>query len=314
MSIAEILGSSGIILSGKGNLVFTDESGIAPDQPVTVVAGVIVNHFSALIHAIGRVNILVNGVPEKHRPDGVLPHATTILNGKDLPGWDGKDVPDWPLEERLSFLKGLMAIPHQLGMTVAFAAYYRDGHVPDDMLGMRKDHFQHAQCFGYCMAQVNRYLDACDPGDTKAVVCAEDIPPMRERLIEAMRRLQEGVVTIPSATLYSLIADEIDAPRTETLKFETRRIAPDITFKSKKDNERLLTIADAIAFGIMRYLGENNFQTVEFMQTMMGGAQIRPLRPGTNQCVTGYVGFLQTALPIEDPFARSRQGRWNPPR
>jgi hypothetical protein len=98
-------------------LVYVDESGISPGDPVLVVAGVIIDADKDLIAIEKHLETLV----EKHIPaesrDGFVFHATDIYGG-------GKsdclfhDRTVWPNEKRSAILDDLLAVPAKFGLSI----------------------------------------------------------------------------------------------------------------------------------------------------------------------------------------------------
>jgi hypothetical protein len=157
-------------------LVYVDESGISPGDPVLVVAAVIINADKDLIAIEKHLESLV----EKHIPaesqDGFVFHATDIYGG-------GKadcmfhDRTMWPNEKRSAILVDLLAVPAKFSLPICVglvqasefpAQGSREGHTPAQIALA-----SHAVALAQCEMAVEFWMRKNAPKEV-AVVIAEN--------------------------------------------------------------------------------------------------------------------------------------------
>ena len=164
-------------------LIYTDEAGTAANEPVCVVAAVIVEgdkQWRPLESEMRR--IIEERVPKKIQPKFVL-HATEIFSGRKK-----IDRDDWPLDERLDFLKEILCLPivHDVPIAVGIE-FKRDwSDVVDfnsikmlDSKPMNSNKFSHLMAFNTCMEKADLFLRKYLRGAEIGSVIAEDLPEMK---------------------------------------------------------------------------------------------------------------------------------------
>lgn len=247
--------------------IFVDEAGTSANEPITVVAGVILHADIHLMQAEALLKEVLGAVPVKFR-EGFLCHADDVWN-------DAKYRDEWLLSDRLAFLSDMMRIPRRLNLAIAVGMVRRDARVGgfEEGAGLSLEQQQHFWAFHGCLARADKYIrEYCDVREVGTVV-AEDIPQMR--------RFLAGVTKEPA----SRAGFVSPAPYKETLQptaeerelgynkqqTETRitRIRKSIHFV-KKGEDTMLQIADACAFGIRRYFSKLEFGD-DFMHAILGG-------------------------------------------
>lgn len=69
--------------------IYIDEAGTSAKEPVTVVAGVIVDADTQYVAAEQKVASLLETVPAQHRNAAFPPHAKAIFQARRICEWDG---------------------------------------------------------------------------------------------------------------------------------------------------------------------------------------------------------------------------------
>jgi hypothetical protein len=272
--------------------IYTDEAGIAANEPVTVVVGIIVNADTQWVPTVGRIFEVLKMVPEKFRDEFVF-HATSI--------WaDHKYRPNWSFEARLEFLKRMMSIPRESGLPITYGMFYRDGTINPDVnlteLKMTREQYQHVHAFEACMASADDYINTYAAVNEISVIVAEDIPEMRQRLREATIQLRTGGLTIKKALVTRQVQGKTVSTSARPAAMQIRRVVDDIHF-SPKVSALILWVADAVAYGLRRYYATLPFG-VDFAQAIMGPTFDPIARE--KDCAAGY---MCNDPPTENPFA-----------
>jgi hypothetical protein len=259
--------------------IYTDEAGIAANEPVTVVVGLIVNADTQWVPTVGRIFEVLKSVPEKFRQDFIF-HATSV--------WaDHKYRPDWSMNGRVEFLKRMMSIPRESGLPIAYGLFYRDGTLNPDVnlteLKMTREQYQHVHAFEACMASADEYVNTFAAQNEVAAIVAEDIPEMRQRLKEATTQLRTGGLTVNARVTNQVQGTTVSSQRKVAMKI--RRVIDDIHF-APKDSALILWLADAVAFGLRRHYAEQ-YLGVEFAKAIIGPGFDPIVRE--KDCACGYM-------------------------
>lgn len=260
--------------------IYTDEAGIAANEPVTVVVGLIVNADTQWRPTVDRVFQALEAVPERLR-DGFIFHATEV--------WSAKYKADWSMEDRFAFLKKMMGIPRDSGLAIAYGLFYRDGSVTSEAnlttLKMTREQYQHAYAFGMCMASADDYISTFAAPNEVAAIVAEDIPEMRRNLKDATTRLRTGTVSIHNSLITQQVVGQQPASKLLTLQMRIRRVVDDIHF-APKESAVILWLADAVAYGLRRYHA-NQSLGIDFAKAIVG-PEFQPVAR-TKHCACGYM-------------------------
>lgn len=139
-------------------LIYVDEAGTGPAEPVRVVASVIVHgdkEARILTSELERINR--ERVPESLQQDYIF-HAKEVFNG-------GKRVDRsiWGFDDRLDYLKEIVSLPfvHDIPIAVGlcFKGVFDD--IPDDDLktnGVSRATFEHGIAFSNCVEKSDSFL------------------------------------------------------------------------------------------------------------------------------------------------------------
>jgi hypothetical protein len=230
--------------------IYTDEAGTGANEPVTVVAGLIVNADTQWAPTMERIFEALKTVPEKLQDEFIF-HATEV--------WSAKYRADWSMDGRLEFLKRMMGIPRESGLAIAYGAFFRDGAINPDVnlteLKLRPEQYQHMHAFEACMASADDYIRNFAASNELAAIVAEDIPEMRKRLREATIQLRTGRLMINSAIVTNALQGKAVSTQQRPVALQIRRVIDDIHF-APKDGAMILWLADAVAYGLRRHYAE----------------------------------------------------------
>lgn len=225
--------------------IYIDEAGTSQHEPVTVVAGVLVEPDMQFMSAKKRIDAILDSVPKQVR--ATLPaHAKTIFSGSKKLS-DGSSIRDWwPLDDRFEFMKKILKVVRQEGLVVSVAFVRRGNAVPESK--MTAWEFHHAFAFALCIANADRYMTRYTGPDEILQVMAEDLPSGRNR--EQLRKM----VDIAKSGSISIHGENRRHPgvHEETL-YKITRVHDSIAFASK-GGSAFLQIADHCAYAFRRFL------------------------------------------------------------
>jgi Protein of unknown function (DUF3800) len=247
-------------------LVYLDETGISVNEPVVVVAGVVIDadkHYMIVAQYIR--DLIAEYVPEDCRygywGDGFTFHAKDLFHGS------GKvfDKQKYPLERSHEVFKKLLGIP------VLFQLPVVCGHLlKRSVAGMSKQDLRHepsknqAFAFSLCALAAERYMKGVSDPLEIATLVAEDNNETR-RMVKEMHLLLRG------ARQHSDGGDALLSILLEIASdcLPIRRIVDTVSFAEKIDSF-LLQIADACAL-VIRYYFEGRSNAGEFIDALTHG-------------------------------------------
>ncbi|MDE5446607.1 DUF3800 domain-containing protein [Bradyrhizobium sp. CSA207] len=242
--------------------IYLDEAGTSAKEPVSVVVGVIIHADHQYVVAEDRLREVFQSVPEQFR-EGFIFHAKSIWSDRAY-----RNV--WSFEDRLNFLKEVMAIPRKIGIPIALGIVRRDSSVPAGV--QSKEKFQHVMAFFYCIGRADKYIRDHAHRSEVATVVAEDVDGVKEHL-RAMVKLLKDPEFSASMTLSQ---DQVHLTAEERWRGvylqehvnKVERIRDTVHFVSKQDGP-LLQLADACAFAFRRYFSEQKHGD-EFVRAVLG--------------------------------------------
>jgi hypothetical protein len=226
-------------------LIYLDEAGIAADDPMTTVCGIMVREDAQWKHATDSINnVIAQHAPKEVRDENgrFVPHAKKILDD------DYRKV--WSLESRIAFLHDLLYIVEYSNLTVAWA-YTRNtiklGGVPE---GMRPEHARHSYTFQLCVAEADECIRTVLPLPASGICICEDTD--QRRLLQWLTmNLSRNPLTVPGMQEPYRIERMID-----TVHFVQKRQAP------------ITALADVCAWALKRYVSGKS-DAEPFMRTLL---------------------------------------------
>jgi hypothetical protein len=239
--------------------IFVDEAGTSAPEPVTVVVGITADADTHVMSAEALALELLASVPPKHK-EGFVFHATQVFGDK-------KYQSDWSITDRLHLLKGMMSIPRRIGMSITVAACWRDAPMPADP-NLTKAQLDHAVAFMYCLTVTDRNIRRhARPGEVATVV-AEDVPEMRRFLKKMPQMFRDSPMHLGPEHLRQTDKDIAAGYNTQSGELRISRIRNSVHFVDK-DEDPLVQVADACAYGFRRYFAGEKFGP-EFVDAILG--------------------------------------------
>jgi hypothetical protein len=259
---------SGDLLWGSSAMrfIFMDEAGTSENEPVTIVVGLIVNADEQLMFAESAVEDVLGSVPKKFR-DGFVFHATESWSSP-------KYREDWAMADRLELIKAMMALPKRLKLPISLAMVRRSAssEVSEDLQlkGITtSSQLHHIQAFWMCISRADRYIrNHADLKEVGTVAC-EDVPEMRKFLKTIPKGLYNAPLILAPGMLGLTLEEKRLGYMTQSSEvFRVSRIRRSVHFVQKQDDP-LLQLADACAFGFRRYFSEQTHGK-DFVMSILG--------------------------------------------
>ncbi|RXF75470.1 DUF3800 domain-containing protein [Hansschlegelia zhihuaiae] len=245
--------------------IFMDEAGTSDPEPVTVVVGIIASADEHVMSAEALVREIYDTVPPQFKKDFVF-HATDILNKTKYQ--DG-----WSMTDRLALLKCMMSVPIRIGMSVCLSARWRGAcdYSKTDMMEMSPAQLDHAMAFGLCLTTADRHIRNHAHPREVATVVAEDDPKMRKFLKKLPMGLKNNPIHLSPSHLRCVPADVEAGYCVQSGVVSISRIRNSVHFV-EKDEDPLVQVADACAFGFRRFFANEKFGE-DFARSIIGSAK-----------------------------------------
>lgn len=241
--------------------IYVDEAGVSANEPVTIVAAILVKPDAQWRMAEARVNSILEAVPEKFREDFVF-HAKSIWG-------DPKYRDGWDFSERLALIKAMMEAPRFLNIPMSIGLVRRAAPRPSNLdERIKTEDFQHFQAFNYCIARADAHIRKYGEPQEIATVVAEDTPGKKRFIRGLVNHSRKNPFTHPEDGM-RLTQEEVTAGfRMQNLEVKIERVIDAVHFVEKRDAP-LLQMADACAFGFRRYFANQSFGE-EFVRSING--------------------------------------------
>ncbi|MFA6967145.1 DUF3800 domain-containing protein [Bosea sp. (in: a-proteobacteria)] len=224
--------------------IYIDEAGTSALEPVTVVAGVIIDadrHWRLASEMVA--DVLDEYVPAAIRPNFLF-HAKKVWGGLK----EYRHL--WTKEQRFDLIAAMASIPRFLPSAITIAKCRRDYRPPiDDRLSPHA--FHHLFAFTRCIARSNKYVRDWGSKNEVATVVAEDVPEKR-KLLRIALEIPEFSFPMDADHVIVSESEKRAGKVTQTNPGPIDRIVDTIHFV-EKHQAPLLQIADACAFSFRRY-------------------------------------------------------------
>jgi hypothetical protein len=253
-------------------LVYVDEAGTGGDQPICVVAAVIVESGEQRTTLSNEIVRIVNErVPERilaNFPGGFNIHAMDVFGGRR-----GIDKTQWAVADRIDFLKEILCLPFVYDAPIALAidnkavtALAADGFKE---LGLKTvNQVSHFVAFMKCMDRADLFLRMYLNGQEQGAVIFEDLPKMRTILARAGLMLRNHPITL-RAEHSTPDAQQIAAGEPHvSYTYQIRHLVDNPRF-APKGSDPMLQLADVCAFAFRRYLSQQP-DGAELVEVMLG--------------------------------------------
>jgi hypothetical protein len=268
--------------------VYLDESGISTNEPITVVAGVIVDADKQWRDVAGYVATLIEEyVPKEHR-FGFVFHAKELFHGSHI-----FDPKKYPPTRRREALKRLIEIPARFGLATVYG-YSDKVHLKafhQQHPGKHRQKFtvqvqalHHAMTYSYCAIAAERYMrDRARPEEIATLVAENN--DVSNRTIKTLHHILRG---------WNLDSKEAQHFRDIGGEYLPLRKIVDFVHFAQKNEAFLLQLADACAFVYRCYL-EGKSEASDLFDALSVNNQ-KNLNPHVNEdgTVSGYniLGYM----------------------
>lgn len=219
-------------------IAYLDEAGIAgpPQEPIVVVAGVIVHAEEQLLAIEARLREIVAAhLPEKDR-EGFILHCIELFSG-------GKTLKreEWDRERRWKIIDDLVQVPKQFNLPVIFS------YVDLEVLKKRRPHLDKRELIiagqtisaMNCVCGIERYIREKTPEKELGIVIYENNDTARNAVRDMHNYMRDP----------KLIVGDVPNPMARILPLT--RVVEAATFAEKSESS-LLQLADICAFVIKR--------------------------------------------------------------
>lgn len=255
-------------------LIYVDEAGTGPAEPVRVVASVIVdadNQMRELVSEMER--IFDEKVPPPLR-EGFIFHAKQIFNPAKK-RIDYEDYVAWAFEDRLDFIKEIVCLPFVHDVPIGLAICFRGimNISPED-----KDRFaklkisvaalEHATAFSRCLERSDHFLRNYLEEKEVGVVICEDVNEKEKLLLISAFMFKNPVFNEGPGDFLQTRAEKVLCEPAKRPIYDIANII-DVPHFVNKSGAPLLQLADACAFSFRRYLSRQKYGD-EFVLAMLG--------------------------------------------
>lgn len=243
-------------------LIYVDEAGTSPAEPVRVVASVIVHGDDELRLLTSEIErITSERVPEAIR-EGFVFHAKEVFNG-------GKRVDrnQWPFEDRLDYLKEVLCLPFVHDVPIAVGICFKgkfDSHLDEAFWkrlasqGVGRSTFEHGVAFSNCAEKSDLFLRKYRGGKEIGVIVAEDVPSNKKFLAKMGMWRKGRPLTLSQEHVHQTVAQKLLGIEPKPYVSEITHIV-DVPNFVDKGGAPLLQLADACAFTFRRYLSRQRY-------------------------------------------------------
>ncbi|MBS7542219.1 DUF3800 domain-containing protein [Ancylobacter oerskovii] len=243
-------------------LIYADEAGTAPAEPVRVVAAVIVEADKQWATVDAAIKELINANVPTEFQKGFIFHGKEIFNG-------GKNINrnSWPIQERMEFFKQFLSIPRQHNIPIALGITFNGIHdkraseietKTGKKIPIPMHRFEHLSAFQRCMERtdwfIHKYLSGLETGK----VVAEDLPEAREILTNSGFMFRDHPIEMTEEHLLAEPWQKELGIKAAAHTYAIRHIV-DVPHFVDKSGAPILQLADACAFSFRRYLSRQTY-------------------------------------------------------
>ncbi|HVH49103.1 MAG TPA: DUF3800 domain-containing protein [Sphingomicrobium sp.] len=250
-------------------LIYTDEAGTSENEPVVVVAAVVVKEGEEVALIDSELSrIIAEKVPEHFR-DGFYIHATDIFQG-------AKRLRDgWSILDRMDFLKEVASLPfvHDIPIAISYAtkndfsAMLKAGWKPGKPK-FTSNQYNHFLMFGLCMDMADLFLRKYLKGAEKGRVIAESLSEMQSIFQRNGLLLRDIKIEGPADGQVRDIAHQRMGTEPTDFTHHIENIVDQPKFFSKGE-QSILQIADVIAFSFRRFASKQKHGD-ELVEAILG--------------------------------------------
>lgn len=240
--------------------IYIDESGTSHNEPVMVVAGVVVKGNRQWRDIQRYLNSLIERyVHEEDRKPWFAFHATELFHGKGKV-FGHRDR--YPLERSREALKAILAIPAKFHLPVVYGVEIKETPPADSTRAGRRLEAQKGQAktFALCVLAAESYMITSTSPNSVATLVAEKNTDTEKAVAWMHQVLQGKVRSEPGAGIFSVFSEMTPG------RLPLTRIVDDVHF-TRKGGAPFLQIADACAF-IIRHHFEKKPYSQEYVKVL----------------------------------------------
>lgn len=248
-------------------LIYIDEAGTSPAEPVRLVCGVIVNADKDYMTLCSEMNrIAEERVPQKYKDRYNEKYGKFVFHCKDLVNRGNiidKDDPEWPLQDRLDFVKEVLCLPRVHDAPIAFGIVHKgqvEGMPSDffseDDAAIDRTLYENMLALAYCVDRADWFLRHHLGGSEIGTLTCEDVSSNKELLRKAATIFRHDPLYIP--TQVKNLWQEQCGIEPPPVKLEIKHIIDTPNYVAKTDAP-LLQLADGCAFAFRRRLSKQQY-------------------------------------------------------
>lgn len=269
------LSLSGVEVKGQKltRYVYADEAGISANEPISVVAGLIVRLDSQWAEVEKHIEgLLTEYVPKDALHPGYAFHMTDIFSGRGV-----YKRPEYSLDKAISLMTALVSIPKDFGIPIALGVFQK---LPQETMhpDAAEDGMSHAMAYLFSVMMAEKYLrEQTEPLEVARLI-AENNDTTRNHVDEMHEMLQGTFRTPARKHFFNLFAEQTENSLPIT------KLPGSVHF-ARKDQEIMLQLADAVAF-MMRRAFEGKSDVEQFIKAMIGATVVPPFNPDIGAVAT----------------------------
>lgn len=256
----------GDLLEGKNavRFIFMDEAGTSPSpqEKVRIVISLVVHGDQQLLSAEAMLREALGAVPTDFA-EGFDFHADDV--------WSAVKYRErWALTDRKNLLQSVMSIPRRLNIPVCMGLCWADTKPSEisETLRLSAPQENHWWAFFHSIAAADRWIRRFAKHDEIATLVAEH-NDIKKKLAVALQILRDKGLTLPPGMLAPTEAEKRIGYIRQDGNMRVARVRKAIHWVGK-DEDPLVWLADACAFGLKRYFAELSFGE-DFCRSIVGG-------------------------------------------
>lgn len=235
--------------------IYLDEAGTSAPEAFTVVVGIIVKPDLHWKRANSAVQRIMSTVPSNVMDRAFLKHRKSpIFHAKDV--WNNERYRhDWSKDDRKEFISQMISVPVREGMSICVGVASRNPDIKPlaEKMGMRLEDFNHFEAMVMCLRRAGLFMRERCSEDEIAAAIYEDVPEKRSMLAKALAVAQKAYTPIGDHHFRTTKQEIASGKIFQREAFGVDEIKDGLSFATKNDAP-LLQLADACAFGIRRFL------------------------------------------------------------
>jgi Protein of unknown function (DUF3800) len=251
--------------------IYVDESGISNNESVCVVVALIVHADTQWRNVAETFEHLLHDMPAEYKVDKKIEpfvfHTAEML--------DAKCYPNWNIDKRREIVHKVMEIPRLAKCPIAIGVVKKGCLRPLD--GMSKNDTEHYLAFALAISAASRYLQG-ETNNELGLVVAENVGRKAALFRKSITNMRSSPMRLERTA---------NDGRDEVATFQVTNIIDEVHFVAASRTVQPLQIADAMAYGLRRFLEQRPFG--DKLMTSISGlpdSELDRYRP--KQVITSY--------------------------